>query len=95
MKQDMDLKKFIDEYVAALRSQLPLRVFMKIADNMIDSTIKEIKQKKVRLFIQDEILMKEARNYVTKSYNKYKYTSSNGDLGICHILLANFLWKAA
>lgn len=93
MKQDMDLKKFVDEYVAALRSQLPLRVFMKLADNMIDSTIKEIKQKKVRLFIQDEILMKEARNYVTKSYNKYKYTSSNGDLGICHILLANFLWK--
>lgn len=93
MKQDMDLKKFVDEYVTALRSQLPLRVFIKLADNMIDSTIKEIKQKKVRLFIQDEILMKEARNYVTKSYNKYKYTSSNGDLGICHILLANFLWK--
>lgn len=93
MKQDMDLKKFVDEYVAALRSQLPLRVFMKLADNMIDSTIKDIKQKKVRLFIQDEILMKEARDYVTKCYNKYKYTSSNGDLGICHILLVNFLWK--
>lgn len=93
MKQDMDLKQFVDEYVATHRTQLPLGVFMKLADNMIDSTIKDIKQKKVRLFIQDEILMKEARSYVTKSYNKYKYSSSNGDLSICHILLANFLWK--